>query len=125
LSKQNGRKFGQIAEELAAKLLIKKGYTILEQNYRYSHKEIDIICRKDKTIIFVEVKAAQTEKFGAPETWVTPSKQKNIIETAQSYIQEHDTGQCDFRFDVICFIRKGNQIDSNHLQAAFYAEENP
>lgn len=121
----NHRKFGSEAERSAAEYLISKNYTILEHNYHYSHKEIDIIARKQDTIIFVEVKAARSDKFGSPESWVTPAKQKNIIEVATYYLSQHDTGNCDFRFDVITYLQIQNQIKLNHLEGAFYAEENP
>ena len=93
--------------------------------YRYNRKEIDIIARKDKTIAFVEVKADRTGKFGPPESWVTPAKQKNILISAQGYISEHDCKGFDFRFDVITCRKEKGEIKVNHLPAAFYAEESP
>ena len=43
--------FGQIAEQKASAYLKKKGYTILEQNYRYRKAEIDIIAIQDDFIV--------------------------------------------------------------------------
>lgn len=119
------RRFGDEAEKLAAKYLTNKGYQILEQGYRFKRKEIDIICKIENTIVFVEVKAARTDKFGAPETWVTTAKQKNIITAAQGYIQEHEVEGCDFRFDVISYRRINKNVRLNHFEGAFYVEENP
>ena len=65
--------FGQIAEQKASAYLKKKGYTILEQNYRYRKAEIDIIAIQDDFIV-VEVKARSSSFFGSPESFVTKKK---------------------------------------------------
>ena len=119
------RKFGAEAEHLAADYLSQKGYTILERGYYFGHKEIDLVCKTGSTIVFVEVKAARTEKFGEPQSWVTKSKQKNLIEAARGYIMEHDVSGCDFRFDVIACKKICGKVSLNHLEGAFYIEENP
>ena len=49
--------FGIQGEDIAIQHLRTKGYDILDKNWRSGHKEIDIIARKDDTIVFVEVKA--------------------------------------------------------------------
>jgi putative endonuclease len=119
------RKFGTEAENRAADYLSQKGYQILERGYYFGHKEIDLICKSGNTIVFVEVKAARTEKFGEPQSWVTKSKQKNLIKAAQGYIWEHNVSGCDFRFDVIAYKRIGNDVRLSHFEGAFYIEENP
>ena len=118
-------KFGAESEKLAAEYLQSRNYEILQQRYRFNRKEIDIVARKDNTIAFVEVKAARTDNFGSPESWVTPAKQKNIFLAAQGYMSEHDCEGCDFRFDVITLRKEKGEIKLNHLKGAFYAEENP
>lgn len=124
MTKTERRRFGDEAEKLAIKYLSGKGYQILERGYRFGRKEIDIVCRIGNIICFVEVKASRTEKFGAPETWVTLSKQKNIIAAAQGYIQKNNIQNCDFRFDVVSYKRIKNDVRLNHFEGAFYVEEN-
>ena len=53
LNEQRGRR----AENIAAMFLRLKGYTILDRRCRTPFGEIDIIARRGKTIVFVEVKA--------------------------------------------------------------------
>ena len=77
---------GEIGEQIAITYLIKKGFNLLEKNWRNSKGEIDIIMSKDNIIVFVEVKLRKTDTFGDPEKSVTKSKQKRIIQTANSYI---------------------------------------
>ena len=64
------QQFGALAEKLAATFLQKKGFTILEHNYRYQKAEIDIIAKKNNLLVFVEVKARSGGDFGYPETFV-------------------------------------------------------
>ena len=49
---------GRLAEEISTRLLVKKGYTIFRRNFRHRRTEIDIIAKKNDTLVFVEVKAA-------------------------------------------------------------------
>ncbi len=122
LTKTGSQKFGDLAEELAIKHLQKKGYKILATNYRYGHKEIDIICEKGDQVVFVEVKAARAKSFGPPEGWVDGKKRKNLIIAAQAYIQENELSDKSFRFDVITCTKTRDGFDINHLESAFFAE---
>jgi putative endonuclease len=92
---------GKGGEDLAVDFLKKNGFEILERNYRYGHKEIDIIGKDKNTIVFIEVKTGRSKNFGSPQEWVNLKKQKNIIEVAQDYIQKNDCRNFDFRFDVV------------------------
>ncbi len=55
-----------IGENAAAEFLKKKGYVILERNFRKGYGEIDIIAVKKGTLVFVEVKTRSSDKFGTP-----------------------------------------------------------
>ena len=69
---------GIIGEEEASKILKKKGYRILEHNWRMGHLEIDLIAENRKEIVFIEVKA-RTSTFGdkRPEEYVDDIKKKD------------------------------------------------
>ena len=54
---------GARGESLAVKALKKKGYKILEKNYRSKLGEIDVIARDGGVLAFVEVKARRTDRF--------------------------------------------------------------
>ena len=49
--------FGLFAEKIAILLLRLKGYQILKWRYKSYYGEIDIVAKKSRVIIFVEVKA--------------------------------------------------------------------
>ena len=110
---------------MAVSFLKKNGFEILERNYRYGHKEIDIIGKDKSTIVFIEVKTGRSRTFGSPQEWVNLKKQKNIIEVAQAYIQEHDLRDFDFRFDVVAieFERRNRKFKEcfaiEHIKNAF------
>jgi putative endonuclease len=92
---------GAIGELLAIKALKKKGYKIIERNYRSKFGEIDIVAQEGRTLAFVEVKTRRTARFGGPKTAVTPGKQRKISMVALEYLKK--TGQVNekARFDVV------------------------
>ena len=94
---------GKNYENLAADYLIKNGYQILERNWRTGHLEIDLIAVRDNTIIFVEVKSSQSDKFGHPSERINPKKKNNLYRAAQEYIIGKNLEKHDFRFDAITF----------------------
>ncbi len=95
------QQYGEAGEALAARMLRKRGYNIIETNYRTQLGEIDIIARDGDTIVFVEVKARQTGRFGAPKWAVTPRKQRKISMVALYYLKTTGQSQAKARFDVV------------------------
>ena len=87
--KRNSRYYGNIGESFAVKLLSKKGFRILEKNFRSRLGEIDIVALKHQRIYFVEVKTRQSFKFGRPEEAVTRSKLEKIRKLAYYYSFSH------------------------------------
>jgi len=117
---QNRIEIGAQGENLATELLIQKGYEIIERNYRYGHGEIDIIVKKDDTIIFVEVKTDKSGKYGNPVYWVPPRKQKQIGKIAKIYILQNKFKNVDYRFDVIAIQWTHNPPTIEHIENAFW-----
>jgi len=95
---------GQKYEKIAEQLFLTQGYEVVERNWRTGHKEIDLIVRKGNLIVFVEVKSAETPKFGHPAERVDNRKVKNLTEAAEIYIQTNRIVGCDLRFDVVTFV---------------------
>jgi putative endonuclease len=95
---------GKLGEEYAVSYLTSLGYTLLERNYSIHYGEIDIICLDGKTLVFVEVKCRQTDRFGLPEESVTPKKLREVIKTASWYRQTHRGLPSLERIDVIGLI---------------------
>lgn len=110
---------GKKGEKLAYTFLRRKGYEVLATNFRYEKTEIDIVCRKDKTIVFVEVKTRTTDMHGNPEEAVDLKKQEKIVNAAERFIQVHDL-LGDVRFDVVSIIFDGKKEKVTHIKDAFF-----
>lgn len=111
------QKTGREGEAAACEFLMKKGYEILETNYRYKRSEIDVIARKEQLLVFVEVKTKSYSSFGFPEEAVNARKAQKVIEGAENYIYESNW-QKNIRFDIIAIDNSSNEI--LHLEDAFY-----
>jgi len=93
--------YGSWAEEEACRFLKKKGYEILERNYRTPAAEIDIVAREGGNLVFVEVKARSSLRRGHAREAVGPAKQKKILTGAMYYIKEKRLLREGVRFDVV------------------------
>lgn len=115
---------GQRGEELAADYLLKKGYRLIERNFRNNYGEIDIIAldiaKKEKTLVFVEVKTRKNDLFSYPSEAVTKKKQSQISKVAMAYLSKNNMENVAARFDVVAILLPDNglaQIDL--IQNAF------
>lgn len=109
-------KKGLKGEQVAEKYLMSLGYEILARNYHSFYGEVDLVCKKKETIIFVEVKNYKKDSITTPYESVTFSKQKKIIITAKKYLMENKLEHVSIQFDLIV-IENGNIVD--HLEGAF------
>ena len=98
---QDRLKFGREGESAAIAFLKKQGYRILEKNFRSKVGEIDIIAEQAGVIVFIEVKARTNHEFGHPFNALTPTKQKKITQTAQSFLVRKRIADKPMRFDVV------------------------
>ena len=105
----SNRLIGQTAERLAEKYLTDKSYLIIKRNYQTRHGEIDIVCKKNKTLIFVEVKMRSNLSAGLPEEAITKAKKDKLILVAEQFITDFGQDFLGYRFDAISIIlKKGN-----------------
>ena len=95
------RALGQTGESLAARELERRGYRIVERNWRCPIGEIDIVAEKDGALVIVEVRTRRGDERGTPQESITPAKQTKLIELALTYLQEHDIADRDWRIDVV------------------------
>ncbi len=95
------QQLGKTGETIASNYLQKKGYRIIDRNFKARYGELDIICIHKNTLVFVEVKTRIGTEFGLPEESVTPKKLREVIQTAQYYILSHAGLPESLRIDVI------------------------
>ncbi|MBI3357991.1 MAG: YraN family protein [Nitrospirae bacterium] len=110
---------GLEGEAIAAEFLIKRGYKIVEKNFKCPVGEIDLIAWEGKTLVFVEVKARSSSQFGGPEGAVTPQKQEKLNRVALAYLQQKRLSTSLCRFDVVGIVKAGHTVSISLFQNAF------
>ena len=106
---------GRAGEREACKYLKKKGYQILETNYRAHYGEADMIAKDNGVIVFVEVKTRSGDEYGTPAQAVDKKKQEKYFKIAQEYLIKKSLQDQECRFDVVEI--ENGQI--NHIIDAF------
>ncbi|WP_287826853.1 YraN family protein [Bacteroides sp.] len=109
---------GKNGENTALSYLQEQGYSIIETNWRYKHLEIDIIAKLKDILCFIEVKTRKNNYFGEPCLALTKAKQKNILNAANQYIQEHNIDN-PIRFDLISIIANSKKVEVEHFEDVF------
>lgn len=110
------QKIGRFGEDEAEKYLKQKGYKILERNFSCKRGEIDIIALDKDEIVFVEIKARKSLKYGLPSEAVTKYKLKHIYKTAEYYLYTRNLLNENTRIDVIEVYIQNKKIIINHLK---------
>lgn len=109
-------------ENIAAGYLEKKGFKILERNWRFRRAELDIIAFDNKTLVFVEVKTRSDDIFQRPEEAVTTSKRRHIIKAAIGYMDSIGH-EWSIRFDIISVVLRGeNEPQIDYFKDAFFPD---
>jgi putative endonuclease len=110
---------GREGERVAERFLKKKGYAVVERNYRCRGGEVDLIALDRRVIVFVEVKTRTDHQFGNPLEAVEPRKQRRMIHAAQFFLHEKKLHQREARFDVVGISWPGDDPVVEHVQNAF------
>lgn len=97
----NNQSVGREGEVLACKFLKKNGYSIIEQNFKKRHGDIDIVALDGETLVFVEVKARRTRTYGQAVEAITPWKVRALIQSAHFYKLQHPQFPEAMRIDVV------------------------
>ncbi|MGE3062917.1 MAG: YraN family protein [bacterium] len=97
------KNLGDYGEDKASLFLKKRGFFVIQRNFHAGRGgEIDIICRKENTIVFVEVKLRRSEIKGSPRDAITPFKAKKMLFTAKCWLNLHrEFSDMSYRFDFI------------------------
>jgi len=111
--------YGIEGEALAKQFLIEKGYIILAANFRLQKSEIDLIAQHERVVVFVEVKARSSNKFGFPEEAVSDLKKEKMMEGAEAFLAEQGL-EANIRFDVISITKTDVGFEIHHIEDAFF-----
>ena len=105
-------------EELASEYLKKKGYKIINRNFRKGYGEIDIIAIKNNILVFVEVKTKTSNYNGTPFEQIHYYKLQNLIKTARFYKALNPKLPDAMRIDAISVLLDANResLDIEHIE---------
>ena len=115
---------GKWGEQYVEAFLRRKGYVILERDWRHGRSlcDIDLICKTadETTIVFVEVKTRSADDITLPEDAVTPNKMRRLGRAADNYVKMNDITE-DLRFDIVALIGAAgsDEVEINHIEDAF------
>lgn len=110
---------GKAGEEKAVAYLLQRGYIILDRNWRWRRRELDIVCVQGDLLVIVEVKT-RTSPEETLEDILNFQKRKFLRQAADAYIKAKDLTK-EVRFDLI-FI-KGEKMEIEHVQEAMQVFE--
>ena len=112
--------YGNLGEEAAVNYLRAKGYIILDRHWRTGHKEVDIVAETEGTLVFVEVKARRSDRYGDAVEAVTDEKIHKLIQAANVYVRYHRI-DLPVRFDIITITGEPGSQTVEHFEDAFHS----
>jgi len=119
------QRLGSRGEAVAAAWYQAAGYEVVARNWRCRDGELDLVVRRPGEIVFCEVKARTSDRFGLPAEAVTPSKQRRMRLVAAQFLAALGVDRSRagvsvvrgdaVRFDVACVLGGRVQV----IEAAF------
>lgn len=113
---------GGKGELWAKNYLLDNGFVIRHTNWRFGHKEVDIVAEKPGVLHIVEVKTRAANYLEEPKKAVIRQKQKNMLAAAEAYIAKYNLN-CDTQFDVISIVISNNGYELEYIPSAFIPSE--
>lgn len=110
---------GRLAEEMALKFLQEKGLWLKERNFRYGHREIDLIMESRGKLHIIEVKSLDSRFSENPLAKVDERKRRLLVSAAGRYAALHRVVK-EIQFDVVSVLKKGTEFELEYLPNAFY-----
>jgi putative endonuclease len=112
-------KLGADGETFACNYLEENGYKILHRNWRFNHKELDIVALDGHTLVFIEVKTRTANNWENPRDAITNAKIKYLADAAEAYICHFDYHN-EARFDVLTLVTTNGGFETEHIREAFH-----
>lgn len=114
-------RFGHAAERHAEQLLTRAGLRVIERRFRRAGGEIDLIALDDDgTLVFIEVKARRSDRYGGPLESVDRRKQRCLARAAAAFLREYGRPYQSVRFDAVALQTDGRgRLRSEWVRDAF------
>ncbi len=110
---------GQRGEALVADHLHRRGWRILDRNWRFHHKELDLVVERGGVVAFVEVKTRAADGLGHPLEAITARKRRDLATAARGWIAAHGRAYDTFRFDAAVVITGPAGTTVDHIEDAW------
>jgi putative endonuclease len=111
---------GALGEHAARKHLQNAGLKFLLANFRSDRGEIDLICRDQDCLVFVEVKARTHDEWSRPAAFVNARKKRLLSLTALDYLRLLKNPEVKIRFDIVEVLLKDGEVrEVRHLPNTF------
>ena len=98
------RALGIAGEDAAAAWYQANGYEVVARNWRCREGELDLIVRRNRVIVFCEVKARANTVFGVPAEAVNHLKRQRLRVLASKWIADSPIRPKEIRFDVVSVV---------------------
>jgi putative endonuclease len=116
---------GRAAEALAEAWLRRSGFEILARNHSTRRGEVDLVCREQGVLCFVEVRSRSSDRHGAPAETVTRAKARRVVLAATDWALSHGGLDQPMRFDLVAVLTAGGRPQVTLIRGAFDAAGNP
>ena len=111
---------GRAGEDMALEMLQKRGLWLLERNWRWNHKEIDLIMESAAAVHFIEVKTLRAPAVREPWEAVTPQKQRNLVLAAEHFIYSRHITK-EVQFDIVSLLSMPDgSVEGEYIERAFF-----
>lgn len=116
----NLRRLGTRFETLAARHLEARGWTILDRNWHFGHRELDLVAGRGDVVAFVEVKGRRGAGYGHPLEAITWKKRREVEVAARAWLREHPQPGRTIRLDAISVVaERGGRPSIEHVEDAW------
>lgn len=107
---------GKWGEEIAAAFVEKKGYEILQRDWKSGHHDLDIIAKDEDTLVVIEVKTRRNRLFGNPEEAIDYKKRLSLLSAINHFVKSHYIN-APVRFDIISIVGMiGSTPEIDHIK---------
>ena len=98
---------GRLGEEAAALFLSGQRYEVIARNQRTPAGELDLVCRRERQYVMVEVKARSSEEYGTALEAIGGRKTRRLRAAAAWWLAERGLFPCSVRFDAVILMLDG------------------